>query len=40
MVLTNPRKHLISLNKKRVSANKIAKTNLEKDLLFVVKLEW
>jgi hypothetical protein len=27
-------------NKKRFSANKVAKANLEKDLLFVVKLDW
>ncbi|MBZ4671119.1 MAG: hypothetical protein PWQ76_280 [Clostridiales bacterium] len=37
--LKNLGKHLISLNKKRLSANKVAKTNSEKDLLFVVKLE-
>ena len=39
MALTNLGKHLIPLNKKRFSANKVIKTNLGKDLLFVVKLE-
>ncbi|MCX7657853.1 MAG: hypothetical protein N2Z57_04155 [Oscillospiraceae bacterium] len=39
IVLTNLGKHLISLNKKRLSADEVIKANKFKDLLFVVKLE-